>query len=210
MSTILYSEIKRDVLSLIRQYTVAGRQIPDTYNSQADYLNQIPQLINMALVNIRTLTKPLSVIYPLSEGTDHGDFVWYELPEDMWKLKSGGVFRENNGKLESTNKYRLLGDRTLLVPKRLDGGYLVEYYRYPNQLNRDARDTDELSEELDVIQAAEFYAAAMLVMQDDAFAYANLFNEYESRLSRMSQGPVANVHPVEDVYTFDYDGGYSV
>jgi hypothetical protein len=204
---MLYADIKREVLSLINQYSVSGVEVLDTYNNQADYLKRIPQFVNAALMNIRTFTKPQSVLYPLTNGTDFGARVSYEMPSDFWKLKSGGVFRMTEAGLERTNDYLILGGRTLSVPKKNDA-YVVEYYRFPDQLSLDAKDTEDIREDPDVIQAAEFYAAAMLVMSEDAFVYASLFNEYETRLARMAQGPVAEVTAVGDVYGFSADGGY--
>ena len=63
-----YADIKRAVLSHINQYTMAGSKVAPTYNNQADYLNRIPVLLNEALVNIRTLVKPIPVVLPLENG----------------------------------------------------------------------------------------------------------------------------------------------
>ena len=52
----------------------------------------------------------------------------------------------------------------------------------------------------EVIQTATYYASAYLVLQEDEFAYATLYNDYESRLGRISPGITAEVQPVEDSY----------
>ena len=41
-----YGELKQRVLELIFSYSVAGSEIPATYNNQADYLAMIPGLVN--------------------------------------------------------------------------------------------------------------------------------------------------------------------
>ncbi len=41
-----FGELKKRVLQLIFSYSVAGSEIPATYNNQADYLAMIPGLIN--------------------------------------------------------------------------------------------------------------------------------------------------------------------
>lgn len=206
VSTILYSEIKRNVLSLINQYTMAGQQVPDSYNNQADYLQKIPGLVNAALMNIRTTAKPGSVLHPLSGGEAYAGYIRYEMPENFRKLKTGGVHRLKGGLLEKTNTYRLMGGKTILLPKDDTAEYFVEYYCFPEQLPLICKDDYDLREDPDVLQAAIFYAAAMLVMQEDEFTYATLFNEYESRLQRMSYSPEVEVQPTSDVYGFDLCG----
>ena len=41
-----YGDIKREVLSHINQYTMAGSEVAPSYNNQADYLNRIPVFFN--------------------------------------------------------------------------------------------------------------------------------------------------------------------
>jgi hypothetical protein len=207
---MLYADIKRCVLSLINQYTMAGTSVRDSYNNQADYLKRIPQFINAALMNIRTTTKPITVSYRLTDGTIHGDAVWYELPKDCWKIVSGGVYRLENGKIWRSNDCAIVGDRVVGVPLEKKGEFWVDYCRFPEQLPLDAADTFELNEEPDVLQAAEFYAAALLILPDDAFVYASLFNEYETRLARMTRAPGVDINTVQDVYGLGYNGGYEV
>ena len=199
-----YADIKRAVLSHINQYTMAGSQVAPSYNNQADYLNRIPVLLNEALVNIRTLVKPIPVVLPLTDGEPYGGMIRYELPTDCWTIKTGGVSVIRGGKFQRTNQYRLQGKKYILVPE--DGSYTVEYYRYPVQLPLDNTLTDsyELDEDPEVIQTATYYASAYLVLQEDEFAYATLYNDYESRLGRISPGITAEVQPVEDSYGLNW------
>ena len=201
-----YADIKRAVLSHVNQYTMAGAQVAPVYNNQADYLKRIPVLLNEALVNIRTLVKPIPVVLPLENGEPYGGMVRYELPEDCWVIKTGGVSVIRDGKFKRTNQYRLQGRKYILVPG--DDSYTVEYYRYPVQLPLDNTLTDdyEVEEDPEVIQTATYYASAYLVLQEDEFAYATLYNDYESRLGRISPGITAEVQPVEDSYgTWGYE-----
>ena len=195
-----YADIKREVLSHINQYTMAGAVVAPSYNNQADYLNRIPVLVNEALVNIRTLVKPEPVLYPLEGGEAYGGMVRYRLPEDFWHLCSGGVSVIRDGKFRRSNDYRVLAGRYLLVPE--EGRYTAEYFRYPEQLPLDKTLTEdyELREDPEVIQTATYYAAAYLVLQEDEFAFASLYNDYESRLGRISPGITAEVQTVEDAY----------
>ena len=201
---MLYSEIKRETLGHINQYTMAGSQVPASYNNQEDYLNRIPLLINEGVMNIRTLVKPEPVLFKLVSGEDYGDMIRYELPEDFWSLKTGGVSLIRDDRFEKTNQYRLIGKKHILVPQKARGSYTVEYYKYPNRLPIDKTPDDfDLDEDIEVIQAATYYAAANLVMLEDEFAYSSLYNDYESRLTRISRGITVEVQPVEDAYCFE-------
>ena len=202
---MFYSEIKRETLGHINQYSIAGSPIAASYNNQADYLNQLPILVNEGIMNIRTLVKPEPAVFALVEGEEYGGMMRYTLPDDFWSLKSGGVSVIRAGQFHKTNNYRLMGKKFILVPKDADGQFSVEYYRYPNKLPTDntLTDTFELVEDPEVIQAATYYAAANLVMYDDEHAYACLYNDYESRLGRISPGITVEVQPVDDAYGFN-------
>lgn len=199
---MLYSDIERATLSHIYQYSVTGVPVASSYNNQADYLNRIPLYINEALVNIRTLVKPEPVIFPLENGEAYGGMIRYELPDNFWSLRTGGVSVIRGGRYEPTNEYKLQGKKYILVPADAEGTYSVEYYRYPEQLPLDAKDSYELDEDLEVIQAATYYAAANLVLQEDEFLYASLYNEYETRMGRISRGIAVEVSTVQDAYGF--------
>ena len=199
-----YGDLKREVLSHINQYTMSGSEVPPSYNDQADYLNRIPVLVNEALVNIRTLVKPETVVYPLVGGEVYGGMVKHQLPEDFWSLRTGGVSEIRGGRFQRSNEYRLLGRKEILVPQGRE--MTVEYYRYPVQLPLDKTLTEDfvIDEDLEVLQTASYYAAAYLVLQEDEFAFAALYNDYESRLGRISPGITAEVQPVADVYGGDW------
>jgi hypothetical protein len=251
---MLYSEIKRAVLSRIHQYSISGKTIAESYNNQADYLNRIPLFVNEGLMAICTSVKPIpatadagvtlsasgpGINRPIAGGRSL-DFditsveptveagVWFDsdetltlkevttfgigqpgysakLPEDFWRLRTGGIEKlESDGRYHRTNNYKLRGKNRLVFPEK--AFYRIEYYRYPQQLPLDPADDDELTEDPDVLQAAIVYAAANLVMYDDEHAYAVLYNDYESRLSRLVTGPDIEVHTVEDSYCFN--GGW--
>ena len=207
---MIYAEIKRQTLELANMNTIAGEVVPGSYNNQQDYLNKIPVLINTALVNIRTLVKREPVVYHLQNGEPLGNMTRYTLPEDFYCLKTGGVSRILDGRFKKSNLYQLQGRKYILIPSRARGDFLVEYFRYPPQLPANPSDDYVLEEDPEVIQAAEVYAAAYLVLPDDHFMYSVLYNDYESRLGRISPGVTVEVHEVEDTYRFNTDWGFQV
>ena len=195
--TAAYGDLRRQVLSLVRKYSIAGKETPAAYNCQADDLNRIPLLLNEALAQLRTEGKPDTAAAILTGGEEYGGWMRCPLPEDCHALRTGGVTVLRGGRLRRTNDYRLQGKYILVPPGET---YTVEYDRVPVQLPLDAAEDLKIVEDPEVLHAAVCYAAAYLVMQEDEFAYAALRNEYERRLSRLSAGVTAEVGTVEDVY----------
>ena len=62
--------------------------------------------------------------------------------------------------------------------------------------------------ETEAQEAVPYYVAAHLVMQDDAFRYATLFNEYTAKKDSMIELPSTEPSTVQDVY-FPCAGDYS-
>lgn len=204
--TYTYKEIKRSVLSLIRQYTLSGDAIALSYNNQEDYVNQIALRINEALTEIRTTVKPDSVQTLLQNPTKFAGFRKYRLPNDCIGIKSGSVMRVHDGHITPAHGWRTVGDRDILIPD--DGAeYYLTYNRVPRQLPSDPADDFPITEDPEVMQAAIYFAAAQLVRMDSAFDYASLYNEYSDRTQRMAPAPHAEIDHVVDVYQFQR-GGY--
>ena len=195
-----YRNVKRAVLELIDQYSVAGEAVSPAYNNQADTLRRSPGLVNQALLDIRTGPCPERNVCRLEHGeTLSNGWKQHMLPGDFWRLCSGGVRKLSDNGLQSTNEYQLLGGRTLLTP---EGVYMVEYFRYPEQLPEAPSDEYECGESPEILRIACLYAAACLMRTEDEYAHRTLLQEYETRLSRLTPALAAEVQPVRDVYGF--------
>ena len=79
-------ELKKRVLQLIFSYSVAGSEIPATYNNQADYLAMIPGLVNNGQMDIATSVKRLPAQAALTdlETVEVNGRTLYKLPADCW------------------------------------------------------------------------------------------------------------------------------
>ncbi|MBR0282124.1 MAG: hypothetical protein IJQ81_11120 [Oscillibacter sp.] len=197
-----YAEIKRKVLELINQYSIAGEVISPAYNNQSDYISRIPGLINDAVLRIRTEVKLIEGSCALTGGVKQGSMRRYGLPGECRRIKTGGVYRIVGGDWQPTANYRLLGNYGILLPD--DGAeYEVEYYcRTPECLPNDPFDAYDIDEEPEILTAACYYAAAMLILNDNEFEYAALYNEYQRRVDGMASQPTAEISPILDVYGF--------
>lgn len=197
-----YKWCKDFALQLINQYTMAGEKVPETYNNQADYIKRIPKLLDDAQMYAATTAAPIRCTEPLTalRCDENGEWNVYTLPKDCWQICSGGLIRYDGDEFQRFHGYHPVGTNKIAVPRSLTGEVHVEYFRYPRQLGDDPKDTDELDNTRPVQMALPYYVAAYLVMQDDAFTFSALNNEFESRLARLTEMPHADVNIVEDVY----------
>ena len=202
--TMNYKRAQDITLQLINQYSVAGNKIADTYNNQADYIARIPALLNDAAMQAATTTAPIRELDNLNNlrCDDNGGWLVYTLPENCWQMCSTGLIQYDGETFNRFHGYHPVGKNKIAVPKGLTGELQVEYLRYPRLLGVDPKDEDELDNTQAVQLALPFYAAAQLVMQDDAFAFSALSNEFESRLARLAERPHTDCNTVENVYGF--------
>lgn len=198
-----YGQVKKAVLKLLNQYSVAGSLVADSYNNQQDYLNRMAPLVNDGVMEIATTARKIPVLLTLSEenGERLGKMVRYDLPEDFYQFKSGGtVVTCTDGHVLHTNLYRTQGKKYILVPADEAGEYTVEYYRYPALLGDDPADDEELDNDPITHRAVPYYVAAHLVIHDEAYLYQAYYNKYEDMLAKMTPAPFAEVTGVQDVY----------
>ena len=80
--------------------------------------------------------------------------------------------------------------------------YTITYYRYPKLLDAKPKAEDELDNVPETHYAVPFYVAAFLVLDDDSFKFASLYNKYEDKLEKMGAGVSAEAKPVADAYGF--------
>lgn len=198
-----YKQIKNAVLQLLNQYSIAGTQVPGSYNNQQDYLSRIPNLVNDAIMEIAATARKIPVVLRLSEldGVEEGKTIRYSLPEDFFQFKSGGtVVTTVDGRVLRTNVYQTQGRSHLLIPKDAVGDYTIEYYRYPKLLGDDPKDNEELDCDPLACRAVPYYVAAHLVIHDEAFLYQAFYNKYEDILAKSYPAPYASVSQVHDAY----------
>ena len=196
--------MKRAVLQLLNQYSVAGSLVADSYNNQRDYILRIPALVNDAVMEIATTARKISATLDLGElpCAEKGEEVIYQLPEDFYQFVSGSVVRTTDGRVLHTNCYKMQERQYLIIPQEEAGNYSVSYYRYPQLLGDDPRDNDDLDNVPETHFAVPFYVAAHLAAHDEPFLYQALYNKYEDKLAKMGPGVAAEVRTVEDSYGF--------
>lgn len=213
-----YGEIRDASLQLIGQYTIAGQIYAASYNNQQDYLNKIPFLINDCLIYIASSVHryPSQVVLDPADGEDYGNYRRYVLPDDLLEMIPGGLLvpdaDKRKGESSIWTRYRMEPDH-ILLPKQLDKPVVLPYYRRPQLLPFSGIPADDtvIDAPLTVQMAIPYYVAAHLVMEDDAFKYASLLNEFENKMSRLVPAPYTEIQEVFDVYGgFDAEDGFYV
>ena len=196
-----YGELKKRVLQLILSYSVAGSEIPATYNNQADYLAMIPDLVNNGQMDIATSVKRLpaqAAVSDLESETVNGRTL-YKLPADCWLPFTGGLLSCSGRRYERFFRYRFVG-RELDLYGQCPQCLVLEYWRYPELINADTPDSTELDNTPDVHECLVFYVAAHLLAYDDPYRYTVFKNMYEERMSRLREpvwlepGPIVNLY----------------
>ena len=202
-----YGELKSRVLELIFSYSVAGSEIPATYNNQQDYINMIPGLVNNAQMDIATTVKRLPERKALREMiyTERGGKFYYELPADCWMPLTGGLYIEFGRRYERFFGYRFVAGK-IELPCKAPEGVFLEYWRFPKMVNANTADSDELDNTPDVHQCLVYYVAANLLIYDDAYRYTVFMNEYKERMSRLKEPVWIEPGPIEDSYRSHWYG----
>ena len=216
-----YGQLKKRVMQLAFSESIAGTEIPPSYNNQADYLRMIPGLANDGMMYIATTVKKIPEIVPLSslEQQDFGAYTLYVLPNDFYQLMNGGLIWQRpdyalvdqHYTYQRFHGYKLYGRNKLMIAKKVPNldNIMVEYYRYPSELKDDPSDNTELDNTPDTHDVLPYHIAAELVKYDDPFRYSTLHNEFETRLSRLTEPVTTEFAPVEDVYAgFNFPGVY--
>lgn len=214
-----YGQLKKLTMQLIFSESIAGTEIPPSYNNQADYLRAIPGLANDAMMYVATTVKKIPEIVPLSslDCEDLGAFNLYVLPNDFFQLMNGGLIWQRpewpdddmRYTYQRYHGYKLYGNNKLMIPKNVRNldNMMVEYYRYPAQLGDDPDDKTELDNTPETHAVLPYYIAAQLVLYDDSFRHASLWNAWETRLGLIHDPVTVEYAPVDDVYSgFNYPG----
>lgn len=216
-----YGEIRDASLQLINQYTIAGTQYAASYNNQQDYLLKIPFLINDCLMYVSTTVRriPAQITLNPEFGEEYGNWLRFDLPDDFFAMREAGLLvpdaDHRRGQSDVLTKYILQEpDHFILLPRGLDKEVVLNYYRLPQLLpltGAEPPDNSFIDAPVQVQVAIPYYVAAHLVMEDDAFRYASLSNEFETKMQRLVPDPYTEIHEVYDVYGgFDAEDGFYV
>ena len=190
-----YRQFRDFVFQLINQYSICGEPVTERYNDYADLEARIPNLLGLAMMNISLNGKPITgtldidaletagKLRSLSDG-----YTEVTLPDDFQRMTGDGIPILHHGRMARVKGYHLVADKLVIKTELMRNAIAIEYEKAPRDyaeiLNLEEQDV-ELDGDREQQYAAALFVAAMLVMDDDSFVYANLMNEYEARVSAM-------------------------
>ena len=203
-----YGELKQRALGLIFTESITGNPIEATYNCQADYLRQIPGLLESAQTYVWQWKKVITVVM-LSDlqKMPMGDvFDMYYLPDDCLQLVSIiNPHTEKRRKFLSDRftDYRVIENgKKVLVPVNVDDDMIVEYYKRPTSIGDNPPDSLLLEGTDEMVAVYPFYVAYNLCRYDDMGLSDRIKNEFEDRLTRLAVDPVfIEQSDIIDVYS---------
>ncbi len=204
-----YGEARDKTLQLINSYSLGGRLIESTYNEQQDYLNRIPGLLNDAMVFIAMNIRPIQAqeVLSYSDAEIVGSMYQFDLPSDFYEIDTAGLLVVSDDASYRCTKYRLVSDEYILLPA-LEGEVTLLYHRMPKLLPAKPAEDAKLPVEKAVQYVLPYYAAAQLLLQDDAYAYTQLYNEWTTRVAQLRPAPRPEYGLVEDAYGMDSWGDF--
>jgi len=199
-----FGEIKRATLQLMNQYSVAGGSISPTYNNQQDYINRIPFLVNDAMVYIATHAKGINRAVNLSELTSEnlGKMTKYSMPTDFFSFVTNYAQRWGDKGIDYWSFTAVRDGGIFMLPSLAPPDAFVEYNRLPTLLPEEPADYMELDNSVDAQMLIPYYVASHLFVDENAYAQAILYNEFETRLSRLANPKSYAVVDRNDVYDF--------
>lgn len=201
-----FKEFNKLVLQHLDQYSVAGVQIPLSYNNQVDYTDRVCALANIAIRTIATQTAPLTAILdPNMDSVKKEELpnglTKITMPRDFWKMPGYGLPTMNADVDYARNlSYQFYSPNQIVVRTKDIPKIQIPYHRYPRQLHGQP---DEILDGTEMMaDCASFYVAAQLARHDNPYAYQSLYNEFETMMARLKPPTIAEYSEVEDVYSF--------
>ena len=141
------------------------------YLFQADLLRRIPALLRDGVQYVTTTVRRIRAVAELAAPEVKGEILLYDLPEDLFQLLGGLIHLSPEG-LVRYHGHQLLGGRRVAIPRRDQGTYYAEYFRYPHLPLGTPADDAPLDCPPEALGAVAYYAASHLVMEDNSFLYA--------------------------------------
>lgn len=200
-------------LKLVNQYSIAGTPIVESYNNQSDALLKINMLIDDAQKYIATTARKIFATHNISQvegvrpSTTFGGYNVYQMPDDFFQLCGRGIPYYDTGSdlqpLVMSHQYMWRNRNLLCIQKDIVGEFSVDYYRYPVEVTDSTVGTTELDNVIEAQQCVPFYVSAHLVQTSNPSLAAVLTNEFETKLSRISDAIQSEVTQIEDVFDFN-------
>lgn len=168
-----YGESKKQVLALIEEYTPNM----DSFTEDKDIELRLPHLFDLAYQELAQNKKiTASKIYPEKENKEC-KYTSYMLPSDLYQIKNVFVLDENNKKCNAD--YYILGKNKIYINDNTEGQTVLEYYKFPLNINEETEDDFYLELDQDAQSVLVYKVASDILKTDPSADYTAFATEYQ-------------------------------
>jgi hypothetical protein len=126
-------------------------------------------------------------------------YIKYEMPDDFMELNKV-ILVSDPRSYSQLAEYFWEGKKTFVTNAFKTGAYQIHYYRYPTTITKDTPDTYEFEVDTEAQEAIPFFLAGQALMDENAQMAIQRLNEYQMRLSKLSNQTQLNVTTISESY----------
>ncbi len=172
-----YGENKKITLALIEEYS------PNMNNKteDEDIALRLPFLYNLAYKEL-AMTKKIIASKTYSEISDeqkNDRYTSYSLPSDLYQIKNVILLDEDN-KPQNADYYTI--QNKIYINDNSKGNTVLEYYRYPQEINEETTDDFYLEIDEDAQAILPYKVADDILKTDPSSDYTAFATEYQRKL----------------------------
>lgn len=172
-----YGENKKITLALIEEYSP---NMNDKTEDE-DIALRLPFLYNLAYKEL-AMTKKIVATKTYSEITDEQKqdrYTPYNLPSDLYQIKNVVTLDEDNKPINAD--YYIIQNK-IYINDNSNGKTIIEYYKYPQEINEETTDDFYLEIDEDVQGILPYKVADDILKTDPSANYTAFATEYQRKL----------------------------
>ena len=172
-----YGENKKITLALIEEYSP---NMNDKTEDE-DIALRLPFLYNLAYKEL-AMTKKIVATKTYSEIPDEQKqdrYTPYNLPSDLYQIKNVVTLDEDNKPINAD--YYIIQNK-IYINDNSNGKTVLEYYKYPQEINEDTTDDFYLEIDEDVQGILPYKVADDILKTDPSADYTAFATEYQRKL----------------------------
>lgn len=172
-----YGENKKITLALIEEYSPNMNEKTE----DEDIALRLPFLYNLAYKEL-AMTKKIVATKTYSEIPDEQKqdrYTPYNLPSDLYQIKNVVTLDEDNKPINAD--YYTIQNK-IYINDNSDGKTVLEYYKYPQEINEETTDDFYLEIDEDVQGILPYKVADDILKTDPSADYTAFATEYQRKL----------------------------
>lgn len=172
-----YGENKKLTLALIEEYAPNMRNKTE----DDDIALRLPFLYQLAYQEL-AVTKKITAVRTYAEVSDENKedkYIPYSLPSDLYQIKNISAVDDNNNPVNID--YYTVGSK-IYIKDSTSGKTILEYYKYPQEINEETEDDFYLEIDEDVQNLLPYKVASDILKTDPSADYTAFATEYQRQL----------------------------